>query len=86
MSHALLLTLLLTVNLASAAPAPQPAEGSQLQWTVAAVSEREKSLQLLGRDGFAVIRNAAEEKIFLNRLEQAGVKVVWAQHLRRVVG
>ena len=48
------------------------AEGSPLQWTAAAVSEREKALQLLGQDGFAVIHNPAEEKIFLNRLEQAG--------------
>lgn len=82
MSHTLILTLLLTVNPTSAAPVPLAAEGSQLQWTAAAVSEREKALQLLGRNGFAVIRNAAEEKIFLNRLEQTGVKMEWAQHKR----
>ena len=64
------------------APFPPAAEGSQLHWTAAAVSEHEKAVQLFGRNGFAVIRNAAEEKIFLNRLEQAGVKLEWAQHKR----
>jgi len=63
-------------------PVPPAAEGSQLQWTAAAVSKREKAVQLFGRNGFAVIRNAAEEKIFLNRLERTGVKLEWAQHKR----
>ncbi len=67
------------------APDPQPnsktpttAPGSHarvqisdfLWFAKADAAGREKALQMLGHNGFAVIRNAAEEKVFLDRLEQ----------------
>jgi hypothetical protein len=52
----------------------RPCLSAEAQWQV-----REKAMKLLGRNGFAVIRNAAEEKLFLERLKQAGVVVYWTK-------
>jgi hypothetical protein len=48
--------------------------GYQVDWTASATAEYEKAVKLLGRNGFAVIRNKAEEKVFMDRLELAGIE------------
>jgi len=76
----------------AAAPAPQPEEmvlrsPITIEKTLYSVlprfsaeaglgEKRDQAMRLLGRNGFAVIRNAAEEKVFLDRLAQAGLEVL----------
>lgn len=78
--------LLVTRAVAAAQPAPnQPApdpappashtnvQVNDLLWGIKTdAAGRAKALQMLGHNGFAVIRNAAEEKVFLERLAQTG--------------
>jgi hypothetical protein len=64
----------------SETPKPAPESNARVQvndllWFVKTdAMGREKALQMLGHNGFAVIRNAAEEKVFLDRLEQTKAK------------
>jgi len=46
--------------------------------------KRDQAIQLLGRNGFAVIRNAAAKKVFLDRLAQAGLEVLI--HIHQLAG
>jgi len=61
----------------SETPKPAPESSARVQvndllWsTKTDATGRAKPLQMLGYNGFAVIRNAAEEKVFLDRLGQA---------------
>src|SRR4051794_17333573 len=51
--------------------APARVQVNDLLWgTRTDATGRTMALQMLGSDGFAVIRNAAQEKVFLDRLEQ----------------
>ena len=64
----------------SETPKPAPESNARVQvndflWgTKTDAMGRAKALQMLGYSGFAVIRNAAEEKVFLDRLEQTKAK------------
>ena len=64
----------------SETPKPAPESNARVQvndflWgTETDAMGRQKALQMLGHNGFAVIRNAAEEKVFLDRLEQTKAK------------
>jgi len=42
--------------------------------------KRDQAMRLLGCNGFAVIRTAAEEKVFIDRLAQAGLEVLIHKH------
>lgn len=64
----------------SETPKPAPESNARVQvndllWgTKTDATGRAKALQRLGNNGFAVIRNAAEEKVFLDRLNQTEAK------------
>jgi hypothetical protein len=64
----------------SETPKPAPESGARVQvndllWsTKADATGGAKAVQMLGHNGFAVIRNAAEEKVFLDRLRQTPAK------------
>jgi len=64
----------------SETPKPPPESNARVQvndliWSAKTdAMGRAKALQMLGYNGFAVIRNAAEEKVFLNRLEQTNAQ------------